>query len=51
LAAQLHAINDCIDRSLPVLPLLISADMPKATMLLHTKPPTMAPPDTPPAST
>ena len=44
LTAQLHAIEDCIARTLPTLPLLIAGDMPKAMMALHTKP---APPATP----
>ena len=44
LMAQLHAIEDCIARTLPALPLLIAGDMPKAMMALHTKPP---PPATP----
>ena len=44
LTAQLHAIEDCIARTLPTLPLLIAGDMPKAMMALHTKP---VPPATP----
>ena len=44
LAAQLHAMEDCIARTLPALPLLIAGDMTKAMMALHTKP---APPATP----
>ena len=44
LTEQLHAIEDCIARTLPALPVLIAGDMPKAMMALHTKP---APPATP----
>ena len=34
---HLHAIEDCITRSLPAVPLLLAGDMTRATMLLHTK--------------
>ena len=44
LTEQLHAIEDCIARTLPALPVLIAGDMPKAMMALHTKP---VPPATP----
>jgi len=35
---QRHAIDDCIARSLHALPFLLSGDVAKATMLLHTRP-------------
>lgn len=35
--AHLEAIEDCITRSMQALPLLLAGDMPRATMLLHTK--------------
>ena len=44
IAAQLHAIQDCIARTLPALPLLIAGDMPKVMMALHTKPAPPVPP-------
>jgi peptidyl-tRNA hydrolase, PTH1 family len=44
---HLHAIEDCITRSLPAVPLLIAGDMTRATMLLHTKAVKAAPPDAP----
>jgi PTH1 family peptidyl-tRNA hydrolase len=34
---HLEAIESCITRSLPAVPLLLSGDMTRATMLLHTK--------------
>ncbi len=34
---QLHAIEDCITRSMKAVPLLLEGDTTKATMLLHTK--------------
>ena len=37
-----QAIDDCINRSLKAVPLLVAGEMTKATMLLHTKPPTPA---------
>ena len=39
LAAHQQDIEACIARSLKALPLLLSGEMEKATMLLHTKPP------------
>lgn len=44
IAAHLHAIEDCITRTLPALPLLINGEMPKAMMALHTKPAQPVPP-------
>ena len=39
LAADKAAIEACIERSIKAVPLLLSGEMEKATMLLHTKPP------------
>lgn len=45
------AIDQCIDRSIKALPQLLSGDMEKATMLIHTsKPPRPKPPRPPAAS-
>lgn len=45
--AHLQAIEDCIERSMQAVPLLLAGDMTRATMLLHTKvvkaPPPAAP--------
>ncbi len=38
MAAHRVAIDDCIDRSLDALPFILSDEMAKATMLLHTRP-------------
>ena len=38
MSSHRSAIDDCIDRSLDALPFILSDEMPKATMLLHTKP-------------
>lgn len=38
------AIEQCIDRSLEALPLLLAGDMERATMKLHAKPPRPKPP-------
>ncbi len=49
MAEHLHAIEDCITRSLQAVPLLLEGDTTKATMLLHTKAEkTKAPAATPP---
>ena len=39
-AEHQQAIEDCVARSLQAVPLLVAGEMTKATMLLHTKPPT-----------
>ena len=38
-AEQMDAIEDSITRSLPAVPLLLAGDVPRATMLLHTRAP------------
>ena len=49
---HLHAIEECMDRSIKALPEMMSGDMEKATMLIHTtKPPRPKPPKPPAAET
>ncbi len=49
MAEHLQAIEDCITRSLPAVPLLLEGDTTKATMLLHTKAEKPKPPSVPPS--
>ena len=45
LPEQRNAIDDCIARSMHTLPFLLSGDVAKATMLLHTRPAQQNAPD------
>lgn len=45
--AERQAIEDCIDKSLPVVELMLKGEMDKALMKLHAKPPRPKPPKPP----